>query len=573
MDVAPGAGRVVGRYVLYDEIASGGMATVHLGRMIGQVGFARVVAVKRLHSHLARDPEFVAMFLDEARLAAGVRHPNVVATLDVVAMPGELFLVMEYVEGESLSHLIRATRRAGGFVPLPIVSSVICGMLYGLHAAHVASDERGAPLEIVHRDVSPQNILIGVDGVTRVADFGVAKAQRRLMETEAGRMKGKFSYMAPEQVRRDSIDRRADVFCAGICAWEALTGKHLFRADDPGRVIVKLLEMPIEPPSAIVPEVPAAVDAIVLRALDRNPDQRFQSAREMAMALEDALAPAIPRKVGEWVASHVGAALEQRHRRLAEMQVDSETRVELAQIAREVSAPSIPPPEPSAPLPSAADQPALTALPEAPGADRSDLAQTDSGATSDSEHRPQLAALAPPPSDRAPMPALDGAPPLYAPGAEHTPISQLSGVLSASYTEPPKLVTARRRLPWHVLLAFAAVGVVALGGLATLLTSSEEPRAESAAPPFAPSALPPVAGPSPPAAEPEVTPVASAPDAATGAEPEPEKRVATTATRKPAALGAPKPTARPAAPPVPKASCNPPYTIENGIKKFKRHCL
>ena len=211
MDGQSATGRVVGRYVLYDEIASGGMATIHLGCLMGQVGFARVVAIKKLHPHLAKDPEFVAMFLDEARVAAGVRHPNVVSTLDVVATDGELFLVMDYVEGDSLSRLLRAARRKNELLPPPLVSSVMTGVLYGLHAAHTAKDERGQSLSIVHRDVSPQNVLVGVDGVARVVDFGVAKASRRLMETEAGRMKGKFAYMAPEQVRQDTLDQRADV--------------------------------------------------------------------------------------------------------------------------------------------------------------------------------------------------------------------------------------------------------------------------------------------------------------------------------------------------------------------------
>jgi eukaryotic-like serine/threonine-protein kinase len=539
MDVAAGAGRVVGRYVLYDEIASGGMATVHLGRMLGQVGFARVVAVKRLHSHLARDPEFVAMFLDEARLAAGVRHPNVVATLDVVAITGELFLVMEYVEGDSLSHLIRATRKAGELVPLPIVTNVICGMLYGLHAAHIATDDRGLPLGIVHRDVSPQNILIGIDGVTRVADFGVAKAERRLMETEAGRTKGKFSYMAPEQVRRDTVDCRADVFCAGICAWEALTGHFLFRAEDPGRMIVKLLEMPIDAPSKLAPGVPAVVDEIVLRALERDRDKRFQSAREMAIALEDALPPAISRKVGEWVSAHVGAVLEQRHRRLAEMQDDDRPEVMLSEIAREVSSPSLPP----APIELAAPE----------------VTEKIGEIREDPEPEP------PQSSELAPIPALDGAPPLFAPPPDHTPISQLSGMLSASYTDPPRLPL--RRLP--LVITAAAIAGAALVGLFVFARGSGEPAAPGAAAP-PPSAVAPRASlnePPRPLVEPAPPPeVAATPAPSAAAEPQPDKP---RPVRKPAVAVAPIPASKPA----PTAGCNPPYTIVNGIKKFKRHCL
>src|SRR6516225_8996456 len=175
--------RVVGRYALYVAIAAGGMATVHLGRLIGEVGFSRTVAIKRLHPQYAADPEFVSMFLDEARLAARIRHPNVVPTLDVVATKGELFLVMDYVPGESLARLSRVCREQRRPIPHRITSAVMAGALHGLHAAHEAKSERGAPLGIVHRDVSPQNVLVGADGVPRVLDFGVAKAAGRMQET------------------------------------------------------------------------------------------------------------------------------------------------------------------------------------------------------------------------------------------------------------------------------------------------------------------------------------------------------------------------------------------------------
>src|SRR5258708_29137656 len=167
---------VVGRYLLCDEIAAGGMATVHVGRLMGTAGFSRTVAIKRLHAQFAKDPDFVSMFLDEARLAARIRHPNVIGTLDVVALEGELFLVMEYVPGESLARLWRTTFDTGRTIPLPIISAILVGVLDGLHAAHEATDDNGEPLGIVHRDVSPHNILAGTDGIARVLDFGDAKA-------------------------------------------------------------------------------------------------------------------------------------------------------------------------------------------------------------------------------------------------------------------------------------------------------------------------------------------------------------------------------------------------------------
>jgi serine/threonine-protein kinase len=194
------APRIVGRYVLYGEIASGGMATVHFGRLLGPAGFARPVAIKRLHAQFARDPDFVKMFFDEARLAARIAHPNVVPTLDVVAADGEVFLVMEYVRGASLAQLIRTVRRSGERVQPLICVGIVSGMLHGLHAAHEARNDRGERMDLVHRDVSPQNVLVGTDGVPRLLDFGVAKASGRLQTTRDGQLKGKLAYMAPEQV-------------------------------------------------------------------------------------------------------------------------------------------------------------------------------------------------------------------------------------------------------------------------------------------------------------------------------------------------------------------------------------
>src|SRR5215472_12533797 len=215
----PAHARVIGRYALYDELAAGGMATVHFGRLLGHAGFSRTVAIKKLYPQYAKDPEFVSMFLDEARLAARVRHPNVVTTLDVVSTAGELLLVLEYVHGESLSRLLRATAEAGALVPWRIAAAIVSGVLHGLHAAHEAKSERGEPLDLVHRDVSPQNVTVGVDGVARVLDFGIAKAVGRLTHTRGGLVKGKYSYMAPEQVQ-GIVTRRSDVFSAAILLWE-----------------------------------------------------------------------------------------------------------------------------------------------------------------------------------------------------------------------------------------------------------------------------------------------------------------------------------------------------------------
>jgi serine/threonine protein kinase len=321
--------RIVGRYALYGELAAGGMATVHLGRLLGPVGFSRTVAIKRLHEQFAKDPEFVSMFLDEARLCARIRHPNVVPTLDVIAGDRQLLLVMEYVQGESLSRLFRASVARGERVPLKIAVSILSGMLHGLHAAHEAKDEHGQPLGIVHRDVSPQNVLVGADGVARVLDFGVAKAKGRLYTTQDGRVKGKLSYMAPEQLRSDPVDRKSDIFAASIVAWELFAGKRLFESENEGGTITKLLLEPIPHlgsvlPEALVPGSPLAVlDAIVMRGLERDPAKRFDTARDMANQLEEAVHAASVSQVGTWVESVAADVLHARSARVEQIESSS----------------------------------------------------------------------------------------------------------------------------------------------------------------------------------------------------------------------------------------------------------
>jgi serine/threonine protein kinase len=320
--------RVLGRYALHDAIASGGMATVHFGRLIGPVGFARTVAIKRLHPQFASDPEFVSMFLDEARLAARIRHPNVVPTLDVVALEGELFLVMEYIQGEPLGGLLKAMRKKGEPMPPPYAAAIVAGALRGLHAAHEAVDERGQPLGIVHRDVSPQNILVGVDGVARVLDFGVAKATGRLQVTREGQLKGKMAYMAPEQIRSLGTDRRTDIYAAGAVLWEALAGHRVFQGENDVAVFSKVLEGKIELPSRAAANVPQAFDAIVMKAMAMSPHDRYETARDMARALEAAV-PLVPvAEIGEWVESIGALHLSTRAQTISRIENDSSAHVE-----------------------------------------------------------------------------------------------------------------------------------------------------------------------------------------------------------------------------------------------------
>jgi serine/threonine-protein kinase len=248
------------------------------------------------------------MFLDEARLAAHIRHPNVVATLDVLTHEEELYLVMELVRGASLS-------AAAGPVPSPVAARILVDTLRGLAAAHEARDDRGSPLSIVHRDVTPHNVLIGVDGTVRVADFGIAQAEGRLQVTAPGRTKGKLPYMAPEQLRGDRATPLTDLYAAAVVLWEALTGRPLFRGESTGEIFGKVLEGVVRPPSAHVPAA-ARLDAVVTRGLSRDPARRFASAGEMAEAIERAEPPATTGEVAAWLASTASPAIAAQAQRI-----------------------------------------------------------------------------------------------------------------------------------------------------------------------------------------------------------------------------------------------------------------
>ncbi len=284
----PMAGRQLGRYEILTQLASGGMASVYIARAQGVAGFERLVAIKVLHPHLAYEQEFISMFLDEARLAARIRHMNVVPTLDVSDSPGDgYFLVMEYIEGNHLGALLGRAAKQGERLPRPFVCRVLVDTLQGLGAAHRLTDESGAPLKLVHRDVSPHNILVGTDGIARLTDFGVAKADVRMASTRAGQFKGKLSYMAPEQASTSETDQRSDLFSVGIILWESLTGRRLFKGDTNAATLNKLLNDTVMKPSTLWPEL-EPYDEVVMKALSRDPDLRFQDADEFGEALDRA---------------------------------------------------------------------------------------------------------------------------------------------------------------------------------------------------------------------------------------------------------------------------------------------
>ena len=545
MDPGPGGeSRVVGRYALHGAIASGGMATVHLGRLLGPVGFSRTVAIKRLHAQLAADPEFVSMFLDEARLVARIRHPNVVQTLDVVATAGELFLVMDYAPGESLARLTRGSRRERP--SLRIVTAVMAGVLHGLHAAHEAKDERGKALGIVHRDGSPQNILVGTDGVAKLIDFGVAKAAGRVQTTKDGEIKGKLSYMPPEQLTGGDVSRQTDIYAAGVILWELITGRRLFSGDHEGVIVTKVLEAKVSPPSQVLFDDAkrrtldavemrglALLDPMIMRALDRDPAARFRTARELAIELERALPPATASEVGDWVERTAHDVLAARAAKVAEVEgaaappLDSQALIQHIALSASQSGPY------------AASGPA--SLPAMPASVRM----------------------------MQPIPRAAPIEPAY-------PVTQPSSI-SVAHAALPAAERPGSRLSVYALAAIAIGTLLIAGVLGARLLKQDRanpPRAATESPatpdaganrmhdtsnadevgPGAPPINLGLPGPGTPATSGPVSPPQTPPPRAT------TKR-------------ATPPRPPPSAPQPPANDCNPPYYFEGGVKKYKPNCV
>lgn len=291
--------REVGRYLVLEHLADGGMASVHLGAVRGGADPPQLVAIKAMHAQLARRPELRSMFLDEARTVARVRHPRVVATLDVLTAEDEVFLVMDYVRGPALSTVLHAVGPSG--VPLAVASRLMVDVLEGLEAAHEATDDQGQSLGIVHRDVSPHNVLVSDEGRALIMDFGIAMAAGRSYVTESGEVKGKVAYMPPEQAQAQPVDRRADVYAAASMMFEMLTGEPPFGRGTMAETLVRLLFDP--PPSVCTrrSDVPASVDALLACALSKTPGERFATARAFAEALAATVPPASSAEVAAWL--------------------------------------------------------------------------------------------------------------------------------------------------------------------------------------------------------------------------------------------------------------------------------
>jgi serine/threonine-protein kinase len=500
------------------------MATVHFGRLLGPVGFSRTVAIKRLHAQFAQDPEFVSMFLDEARLAARIRHPNVVPTLDVVATDGELFLVMDYVAGESLARLARTMNDLKERMPLRIVSSVMAGVLHGLHAAHEAKDERGMALGIVHRDVSPQNVLVGTDGVAKILDFGVAKAAGRVQTTREGQIKGKLAYMPPEQLRGATVTRSTDIYAAGVILWELVTGQRLFAGDSEGVVVAKVLLSDVASPVAVLrergvkltPEQEHSLpklEKIILKALASEPEDRYATSKEMALELERTVPPATGSEVSEWVETHAQEVLAQRAGRVAE--IESGAMISPVE------------PRPSSKLPVA-------------GQDRT---------------LPELG------------PASVGSNPS---GSSVGPVTQPSSISVATGSSLVPAGLAPRTGSWIGVGVGAALALFIVGAVVAW-RSFQTPKDAQAntAPVLSASSSPPAASTLP------TTTTSAAPPPSLAALPEQPSPSVSTTTAKPPPTATSKPQPRYVPPPQPpKPNCNPPYTTDSaGIRHYKPGCI
>ena len=319
--MTPQSGDRLGRYQILCPIASGGMATVYAARVLGEGAFQKPVALKLMLAHLARDEKFVAMFMDEAALAANIQSPYVVATYDLGREGDEtLYMALEMVLGRTLRELGDAAESVGKAMPLDVALTILVQAALGLEDAHRAKNSSGEPLDLVHRDISPHNVLVGLDGRARISDFGIARAIARTSQTETGELKGKLAYFSPEQLRGQPLDQRSDVFALGIVAWELLTGKRLFEADNPLALADRIANAPIRHLDTMRKDLPAGVAAAIASALVRDPQKRLASAGVLAERLGAAMAAggmsqASPGRVGEIVRALGGdklIALESR---------------------------------------------------------------------------------------------------------------------------------------------------------------------------------------------------------------------------------------------------------------------
>jgi len=316
----------IGKYHLVAELARGGMGIVHLAAAQGPGGFNKLLVVKELKPELSHDECYVSMFLDEARLAARLTHPNIVQTIEVGSEGSRHYMVMEFLDGRSLHRMIRRFRDQGGF-PVAAHLRILAEALLGLHYAHDLRDFDGQPLDIVHRDVSPLNVFVTFDGQAKVVDFGIAKSIESSTETKTGVLKGRVAYMAPEQAWGHTVDRRADVYSAGVMLWEAAAGRRLWPGMSDVEILARLLREGPPPLSAARPDAPEDLEAICARAMERRPEDRYESALDLLDDLEAHLAARDDRMGMREVGALVGKVFAEERRRMSALIDDTLARV------------------------------------------------------------------------------------------------------------------------------------------------------------------------------------------------------------------------------------------------------
>jgi serine/threonine protein kinase len=317
-------GKRLGKYEILALLALGGTAEIYLARIAGAAGFEKYVVVKCLHDHLADDQTFVKMFLDEARLAAALDHSNIVQTMELGEYENRYFMVLEFLAGLSLAMIVRRAgeRLQGGRIPVQLVLNMVAQSCAGLHYAHERT-QGGKPLNIVHRDISPQNLVVSFEGVVKVVDFGIAKAEHRETKTQSGTIKGKFAYMSPEQCVATNVDRRTDVFALGVIAHELLTGRRLFKKPSPYETYQAVIECDVKPPSATNVEIDPALDPIIMKAVAKDKEERYATAEAFGDAIVGYLhhrgKGSSPNDVSRWFDEHFTLEIDEHGARMREL--------------------------------------------------------------------------------------------------------------------------------------------------------------------------------------------------------------------------------------------------------------
>jgi serine/threonine protein kinase len=295
-----------GKYCLLERLSVGGMAEVFRAKPLNSPSTDRFLALKRILPHLAEDEEFIKMFVDEAKLCVHLRHPNIVHIFELGKFQSSSYILMEYIPGQDLLALQKRLRQRRLIMSVAQACYVVMELAKGLDYAHKATDDYGRPLNIIHRDVSPQNVLISYGGQVKLIDFGVAKAAVQSTKTQVGVLKGKFGYMSPEQIRGEAIDQRSDIFAAGTVLWELLTNRRLFTGDNEFEIFQKVRDANVDPPSAKNPQIPPEVDRIVMKALTAHPEQRYSYCADLARDLGQFLTSIEPlytqRHLSDWMA-------------------------------------------------------------------------------------------------------------------------------------------------------------------------------------------------------------------------------------------------------------------------------